>query len=138
MAARDMIHYAVKNALIKDGWTILADPYQIRYEDKILAADLRAERLLRLVRQHESIVVEIKSFVGHSFIKELQEALGQYQMYAFFLEALGEEDSIFLAVSEAVFEEEFQSAAVQKLVAHFHLRLLVVDIQNEEVVKWMK
>jgi hypothetical protein len=40
MATRDLIHEAVKNALIKDGWTILADPYQIEYEDKIVAANL--------------------------------------------------------------------------------------------------
>jgi hypothetical protein len=28
--ARDKIHNAVKNALIKGGWTITADPYQLQ------------------------------------------------------------------------------------------------------------
>lgn len=138
MTARDIIHFAVKNALIKDGWSILADPYQIRYEDKIVAADLRAEKLLRLSRNNEYIVVEIKSFVGHSFIKELQEALGQYQMYSFFLKALGKEDTIYLAISEAVYEEEFQSQAVRELIAHYKVHLLITDIQNEKVVRWIK
>jgi hypothetical protein len=44
MPARDTIHDAVKNALMKDGWTIVADPYLLRYEDKSLVADLRAEK----------------------------------------------------------------------------------------------
>ena len=35
---------AVKNALIKDGWTIIADPYTIRYKDAELFADLAAEK----------------------------------------------------------------------------------------------
>ncbi len=31
---------AVKNALIKDGWIIIADPYFLQYEDAELYADL--------------------------------------------------------------------------------------------------
>jgi len=42
MSAKDILHDAVKNALIKDGWTITADPYSIRYEDKTVFADLAA------------------------------------------------------------------------------------------------
>ena len=32
MPAKDIYHEAVKNALIKDGWSILADPYKIKYK----------------------------------------------------------------------------------------------------------
>ena len=32
MPARDTYHNAVKQALIKDGWTITADPYTVEYE----------------------------------------------------------------------------------------------------------
>jgi hypothetical protein len=138
VATRDLIHDAVKNALVKDGWTILADPYQIRFEDKILAADLRAERLLRISRQNETVVVEIKSFIGHSFIKDLQAALGQYQMYSFFLHELGAEDTVHMAISQAIYEEQFQSKAVRQLVNYFNVRLLVVDIRAEEIVEWIK
>ncbi len=34
--ARDLIHEAVKNALLKDGWTIIADPYPLPYEEQVL------------------------------------------------------------------------------------------------------
>jgi len=33
MPAKDIYHNEVKNALLKDGWTITADPYFIKYED---------------------------------------------------------------------------------------------------------
>lgn len=38
MPAKDIYHDAVKAALIKDGWTITADPYTIRFEDAELFA----------------------------------------------------------------------------------------------------
>ena len=43
MPRLDVIHDAVKNALIKDGWNITADPYEIKYEEITLYADLAAE-----------------------------------------------------------------------------------------------
>ncbi|QXE25513.1 fdxN element excision controlling factor XisH [Richelia sinica FACHB-800] len=46
MPAKDIYHDAVKNALIKDGWAILADPYIIEYEDDNFFADLLAEKTL--------------------------------------------------------------------------------------------
>src|SRR6266550_7381909 len=36
MPAADRIRDAVKNALVKDGWTITADPYVLEYEEVIL------------------------------------------------------------------------------------------------------
>lgn len=48
MATQDIIHDAVKNALIKDGWKITHDPYVIKYEEVTLYADLGGNALLRL------------------------------------------------------------------------------------------
>jgi len=45
MARLDKIHDKVKNALIKDGWTITHDPYSIEYQDLTLFADLGAEKM---------------------------------------------------------------------------------------------
>jgi XisH protein len=46
----------VKNALIKDGWTITADSYVIAYEDVTLLADLGAERPLAAERAGRKVV----------------------------------------------------------------------------------
>ena len=42
----DKHHEAVKNALIKDGWTITDDPLTVEFEDVYLYADIGAERTL--------------------------------------------------------------------------------------------
>ena len=44
--ARDFYHYQVKNALIKEGWRITADPFQISIEDVDFEIDLAAEPLI--------------------------------------------------------------------------------------------
>ena len=48
------------------------------------------------------------------------------------------EETVYIAVSRAVYEEEFRSRSVHQLVAHFNVHLLVVDVQIEEVVTWIK
>ena len=46
MPARDRLHNAVKNALIRDGWTITHDPLRLTSGRRNLYVDLGAERLL--------------------------------------------------------------------------------------------
>jgi hypothetical protein len=61
MPARDAFHNAVRNALIKDGWTITEDPYVIQYLDVTLFADLGADIVLAFqppeVRRHTEFAV---------------------------------------------------------------------------------
>lgn len=71
--ARDIIHHAVKNALIKDGWLITDDPFRIDFEEFTLFADLAAKRS---ADTGETIIIEVKSFVGRSFVEKLQKAFG--------------------------------------------------------------
>ncbi|OAD22182.1 XisH protein [Candidatus Thiomargarita nelsonii] len=51
---------------------------------KTLYADIGAERLISAEKGLQKIIVEIKSFVGHSEIYDLQQALGQYIMRRFY------------------------------------------------------
>lgn len=76
MPAKDIYHNEVKNALIKDGWTITDDPYFIKYEDAELYADLAAEKPIAAERQGQKIVVEIKSFVGKSLMYDFHVGPG--------------------------------------------------------------
>jgi hypothetical protein len=66
MAARDAFHDAVKQGLIKDGWTITHDPLVIRLGKRNMLIDLAAENLLAARREDQNIAVEIKSFTGPS------------------------------------------------------------------------
>lgn len=75
MPRLDIIHNAVKNALIKDGWLITDDPYVIQYRRTVLYADLGAERPIAVERDGQKLVVEVKSFVGASKMQDLKEGL---------------------------------------------------------------
>ena len=77
MPRRDRIHKHIKNALTNDDWTITEDPYYIRFEDKTLEADMKADKFIAATRQNTSIIIEVKSFLQASFIHEFLEACGQ-------------------------------------------------------------
>ena len=138
MATQDIIHSAVKNALIKDGWTITHDPYVIKYEEVTLYADLGAERVIAAELAGIKIVVEIKSFVSPSPIQDIKIALGQHDLYQGFLEVLAPERKLYLAISKKVYDRFFEQKAIQLIVQRYQLPLLIVDIEKEEIVKWTK
>ena len=138
MAAADLIHDAVKNALIKDGWTITDDPYVIQYEEVTLYADLGAERVIAAELAGTKIVVEIKSFVSPSFIQDIKAALGQYGLYQSFLEVLEPERKLYLAISQKVYDRYFAQKAIQFIVQRYQIPLIIVDVEKEEIVKWTK
>lgn len=138
MARRDIIHDAVKNALIKDEWEITADPYRIIYKDATLEADMKADKLLVASRENLSIIIEVKSFLRRSFIHEFLAACGQYQAYRFLLQEKGQTEQVYMAVSHEVYQREFRKDVVQLLMKRFALHLLVVDIEQEVIWKWIK
>lgn len=127
MPAKDLYHDTVKRALLKDGWTITHDPLILKYGRKTLYADLGAERLLVAEKGREKIIVEVKSFLGHSDIHDFQEALGQYVMYAEVLRAQGIDAGLYLAVPEATYRGIFSSELGQLLIARTALQLIVFD-----------
>ncbi len=138
MPAIDRIHNVVRNALIRDGWTITHDPYVIQYEEVTLYADLAAERLLAVERGDQKIVVEVKSFAGVSPIQDLKVMLGQYDLYRGFLEAIAPERGLYLAVSDVAYEKLFSQKAIQLIVQRYQLPLLVVNLKTEEIVQWTR
>jgi len=138
MARLDSIHSGVKNALIKDGWTITADPYTIRYEEMIVQADLAAERTIAAERAGRKIVVEIKSFIGHSRTQDFKLALGQYNLYLGLLELTAPDRKLYLAIDHQIYAKYFRQKAVQAIAERFQLALLVVNLETEEIVTWIR
>ncbi|WP_414625134.1 XisH family protein [Calothrix sp. CCY 0018] len=138
MPSKDIIHDAVKNALIKDGWTITADPYTIKYEEIKLFADLAAQRPLLAERSGEKIVVEVKSFTGASFIQDLEKALGQYIIYRNLLTETVPDYDLYLAINERTYINFFQRKATQFIVQQNKMNLVIVDIANEVIIQWIK
>ncbi len=63
MAAKDLFHNAVKQALISDQWVITADRLSIKIEGIKLEIDLAAERFFAAEKAGRKIAFEIKSFL---------------------------------------------------------------------------
>lgn len=136
MPKLDIIHNAVKNALIKDGWTITDDPFIIEYKELTLYADLGAERPIAAEREGRKIVVEVKSFVGASKIQDLKIGLGQYEIYVSLLEITEPNRKLYLAISEKVYDEFFTLEAIQVIINRLQVPLIVVNPETEEILKW--
>ena len=94
--ADDRIKPAVAAALVKDGWTITADPFLVDYEDVQAKIDLAGERMLAAERGVERIAVEIKSFASGSRLRDVRDARGQYDTYRMMLEDVDPERQLTL------------------------------------------
>ncbi len=137
MPRLDIIHDSVKNALTKDGWLITDDPYVIRYQRTTLYADLGAERPIAAERDDQKLVVEVKSFVGASKIQDLKEALGQYDIYRYLLEETAPDRKLYIAISKAAYNTFFVQDIAQLILNRHQLPIIVVDIDAEEIMRWI-
>jgi len=108
MPAKDIYHDSVKNALVKDGWTITHDPLKLEWGGRDMYVDLGAERLLAAEKDGQQIAVEIKSFVSASDLDELEKALGQYVLYHDVLAELQPHRVLYLAVPQRILLEIFE------------------------------
>ncbi len=108
MPAYDRYHEAVKNALIKDGWTITHDPLTLRLGKRDLFVDLGAEQVIGAEKEAQRIAVEVKTFLGTSAITDLREALGQFVLYQDVLAELEPQRELYLAVPESAAQGIFK------------------------------
>jgi hypothetical protein len=138
MPAKNIYHEAVIHALTADGWTITHDPLTITFGGRDLFVDLGAERLaIGAERSGQRIAVEIQSFLNPSPVRDLQEAVGQFEIYRTVLAQSEPDRLLYLAVPLHVFETLLTEQFGQLIVSQLHLRLLVFDDQQERVIQWI-
>lgn len=138
MPPRDLYHDNVREALIKDGWTITHDPFMIEFDDLRVFADLGAEKLFAAEKSGRRIVIEVKVFSGPSPVADLEVALGQYGLYRSLLKQKGELRDVYLAVADDVYNDFLQQATITGVLADQHVKLLVFQPGNAEVVQWIE
>ena len=130
MGQQDIYHDTVKRALQKENWTITRDPFPLKIGEKHLLADLGAERLIDAEQGLRKIVVETKSFLGHSEVRDLQQAIGQYIMYRRVLDRTSSDYLLYLAVTEVAYETVFEIELGQIFLVDNFVRLIVFDDQT--------
>jgi XisH protein len=137
MPAKDIFHDCFKAALIKDGWQISHDPYNLKVGKKDLFIDLGAEKLLAADKGSQKIAVEIKSFVSPSEIRDLEVALGQYVLYQNVLTRIEPERTLYLAIRESSYLKLFEQEIGQILLENQVLKLLTFHPETEEIARWI-
>lgn len=139
MPAKNIYHDGVVKALIADGWTITHDPLKLSYGGKDLFVDLGAERqTIAAERQGHRIAVEVQSFLGASPVRDLQEAVGQYEVYRAVLAKTEPDRIAFLAVPKRVHDGILSDTFGKMIVSSLELKLLIFDEHQARVVQWIE
>ncbi len=138
MPQRDLLHQTARAALEREGWVVTHDPLPLRFGARRLFVDLGAEAPIAAEKGGRKIAVEVKSFLGDSEMRDLEQALGQYALYRFLLDRDDPERALFLAVSGEVFVRLFDDADGRDLVAAQGVRLLVFDATKGVVTQWIE
>ena len=137
MPRKDLIHDAVRSALIKVGWTITDDPFRIVFEDTDVYADLRITKIDNGTTITRALVIEIKGFSAESPMYSLENALGQFTLYRIYLKRVAPDDKLYLAIDTTTYEEQFLRPSFSFVVSEMDLRIVVVDAALEEIVLWI-
>lgn len=138
MPAKDIYHDVVKQALIKDGWTITDDPLRLRWTKRNIYIDLGAERIIGAERSEHRIAVEVKSFTSASEVADLEQALGQYVLYHDILEEIEPERVLYLAISQETYVALFETLQIGEiLLRKKRLRLILFAAESMEIAQWI-
>jgi XisH protein len=137
MPAKDLYHQTVKNALIRDQWTITHDPLTLKLGKKDFYVDLGASQLLAAEKTDRKIAVEIKSFSGRSDIDDLEKALGQYILYQDILAELEPWRELYLAIPNSVVDDLFDEPIGKLLLKNRRLKLLSFNPKQEVIQQWI-
>jgi hypothetical protein len=137
MPAKDIYHNAVRFALVKDGWEILTEDYSLEYGGDRLYVDIAAEKPIAAAKQGQKILVEVKSFLGRSFINDLERAVGQYIVYRDILIETALDFDLYLAITQGTYKRYFQRQLAQMIINRNQVKLLIVDPESEVIVEWI-
>jgi hypothetical protein len=138
MPARDRYHNAVKQALIKEGWTITHDPFHLHYGGFDFFIDFGAEDVLAASKDDRQIAVEVKSFVGASSLHEFHFAIGQFLNYRIVLAEAEPDRILYLALSDYVYTNLLLTPFGQLAKNKHQLKVIVFDDEQEVITQWLE
>ena len=137
MSAKDIVHEIVRDALEKDGWIIVRDPFFLRVSEKIgIFLDLAANKLLIAEKETLKIAVEVKSFVGLSAVTDFHLAVGQFLNYRLALEEFEPNRILYLAIPDDIYHNFFQDSFIQKVIESYCIKLIIVNPEKGEIILW--
>lgn len=136
MPAIDHCEAAIINAFVKAGWQITEHPFFMRSStERGLFADFKAERL-EGDKIEQVVIVEVKCFPeSGSILEEFYRAVGQYLCYFAALKLRNLADALHLAMPNKVYYEVI--ARELAIVPVQNIKIIIFDIENEEIEAWI-
>ena len=131
MPAKDYYHETVKQALIKDGWTIGGEQVAFIGSERQVVIDFQ------VVKQGYGIVlVEVKGFQP-SMVESLANALGKTLIYRYILNELAQNIPVWLAVPEFAYEGILTENMGLTFRSQLGIDLAVFSVERAEIVQWI-
>jgi hypothetical protein len=113
-------------------------PAATTFRKRDLFVDLGAERLLAAERENRKIAVEVKSFIGPSEMRNLEQTLGQYVLYGGLLSRFEPERILYVAITRSTYNSLFREDVGELVMQAARLRLIIVADDREEVEEWIE
>lgn len=110
--------------------------YSIRGRDLFIDLGAKCEAFATQ-KDAQKIAVEIQSFLSPSPIHDLQDAVGQYDIYRSVLLEVEPDRLLYLAVPTRAYEGIFTEKFGQLIISKIQINLLVFDEQMARIVKWI-
>ncbi len=137
--AKDIFHEIVKEALIKDGWTVTNDPLTLlnRAEGGI-STDLGAEKIIVAEKGLTKIAVEVKSFLNPSMIHDFLQANGQYTGYRTVIKRKQLNRIIYLAMPVFAYEKLIVYEFVRDIIEESRIKFILFNHRKKIISKWIE
>lgn len=100
-------------------------------------ADLSAEKPIAAEQNGRKIVVEIKSFLSPSPMRDFELALGQYILYRNLINLTEPDYTIYLAIKESTYENFFTRDSIKEIVQLNQILMIVVNVEKEDILQWI-
>lgn len=131
MPAIDECQPQIVRALEREGWTIQTPPLLTGNDGFSIYIDIFASK------EDISAYIEVKCLTQEKTNQDLYNALGQYIIYRAFLVKWRQSASLYLAVLTTAYDELFVET-IQEAVQDNQIRLIVVDLKQEKIVRWIE
>jgi hypothetical protein len=134
--AFDQCHFQIVHALEKEGWTVANKQTRLYSETRQVFIDIYAEK--RANGSAKNVLLsEVKCFAGSGDnTREIYTAIGQYLVYRSLLAELQIAIPLYLAIPLLAYESLFEPAA-RRVVQESRIKLLIVNVDTEEVAQWI-
>jgi hypothetical protein len=136
--ALDVCEPQVIRALEKAGWRVLEKPFTLRSNTRLVYADFSLQRLANGSAE-QIIVVEVKCFTDPGEdLTQFYITKGQYDLYLVAVSLSKLHFPVYLAIPDVAYARLMNDEFIRGVIDQSKMKLVVVDIDKEEVIEWIR